>query len=88
MQYETKEIIKLLDSDTISALFRLYGITYDTIGIRMRMTRQAVTYKIKHDAFKDYEREIVLQLLQQHGLEISELILINKIINTAKNVAR
>jgi DNA-binding helix-hairpin-helix protein with protein kinase domain len=83
--YDNKQVIQLLDSSTISALFRLYGIQYDSIAFRLRQTRQAIVYKQKHDRWKDYEREIVFQLLQENGLEISYLVLINTMVHLQKN---
>ncbi|MFJ7729280.1 hypothetical protein ACIQXV_24545 [Neobacillus sp. NPDC097160] len=83
-QYHNAEVIKLLDAPTISALFRLYGINYDSIAFRLRQTRQAIVYKQKHDSWKPYERQLVYELLKQHGLESTELILINKMANTSK----
>ncbi|MFB5196154.1 hypothetical protein ACE198_14695 [Neobacillus sp. KR4-4] len=86
MNYDNNQIIQYLDSATISALFRVYGIKYDAIGMRLRCTRQNIVYKMKTDSWKDYERQMVLELLRQHGLETVELILINRMVNTSKNL--
>jgi hypothetical protein len=82
--YDNKEAIKLLDSPTIKALIAVYGIPYSAISLRLRQTRQALVYKFKHDSWKDYEREIVFQLLQERGLEYSYLVLIHTMMQLQK----
>ncbi|WP_413308815.1 hypothetical protein AA0X95_11045 [Bacillus sp. 1P10SD] len=78
------DILNLLDTATLSALFKLYNIKYSSIAVRLRCTKANITYKQQTDSWKDYELQIVLEILQQYGLEITELILINRMVNTAK----
>lgn len=85
-RYDKAELLKLLDADTIKALLRLYGIDYKKIAIRFDQTRPAIYYQLKNDSFKDYQRAIILDLFTQHGLEATELILINKMMTTMKKV--
>ncbi|MGE6488787.1 hypothetical protein [Paenisporosarcina sp. NPDC076898] len=85
-RYDKAELLKLLDADTIKALLRLYGIDYKKIAIRFGQTRPAIYYQLKNDSFKDYQREILLNLFIQNGLEAAELILINKLMTTMKKV--
>jgi hypothetical protein len=79
-----KQIIQLLTPATISALFRLYDTKYSVIAVRLRCTKANISYKQKSGSWKDWELQIVLEILQQQGLEIAELILINKLVTTSK----
>jgi hypothetical protein len=83
-RYDKTELLKLLDSATISAILRIYGITYKHLAIKLNCTRPNVSYHIKHDSFKGFEREVILDLFFQHGLEVVELMLINNMVKTAK----
>ena len=85
-RYDKAELLKLLDADTIKAIARLYGIDYKRIAIRFGLTRPAIHYQLKNNSFKDYQREIILDLFTQYGLEAAELILINKMMTTMKKV--
>ncbi|WP_066385483.1 hypothetical protein [Neobacillus mesonae] len=82
MKYDKAELLMLLDSATIKALLRLYGLGYKSIAVRFGVTRPAINYMLRHDSFKDYQRQILLDLFFQLGMEATELILINKMINT------
>jgi predicted XRE-type DNA-binding protein len=88
MHYKKAEVLKLLDAETITALLKIYNLKYENIAIRLHITRQAIVYKMRKDRWKDFEKEIVLDLLQQHGLEITELILINKMVTTSRKVKK
>lgn len=85
-KYDKAELLQLLDAETIKALLRLYGIDYKNIAIRFGQTRPAIYYQLKNDSFKDYQREIILNLFIQYGLEAAELILINKMMATMRKV--
>ena len=86
MKYEKNEVIQLLDASTITALLRIYNLKYKHIAGMFNVTRPAVTYMIKHDSFKDWQREKVLEMFQHQGLEIAELMLIHQMVNTSKKV--
>ena len=86
-KYNEGEILKLLDTDTLKALWRLYGINYQKIAFRLGVTRPAIFYKLEQNAFKPLEKKIILSMLLNHyGMEVTELIIINKMINSAKKV--
>ncbi len=87
-RYDKAELIKLLDADTLVALLKIYGITYKHLAIRLNVTRPAISYHVKNNSFKSHDLRIVLDLLFNHGLEVAELILINKMVNTARKVKR
>ncbi|AGK53179.1 hypothetical protein [Bacillus sp. 1NLA3E] len=82
--YNNKQVIQLLDNKTISALFRLYGIQYDSIAFKLRMTRQAIVYKQRTDSWKSYEREMVYQLLKENGCDDTFIILIHTMMQNKK----
>jgi ribosome-interacting GTPase 1 len=84
MNYDKTEMIKLLDAETISALLRIYNLKYKHIAIRFNCTKENIVYLMKHDRFKDYQREIILELFQLQGLEVTELILIHHMANKSK----
>ncbi|WNF35685.1 hypothetical protein RJD24_14650 [Bacillaceae bacterium IKA-2] len=82
VNYDKAKTLEMLDAVTISALVRVYGLKYDNIAIRMKCTRQNICYKQRTNSYTVYEKEIVWELLQQHGLDSTFLILINTMIKT------
>ena len=83
---EKSEIIRLLDAPTIVALLKIYDLHYKHVGIRLRCSRQNVSYLLKADSFKQYQREIILDLLLQHGLEASELVVVHHMTKKVKQL--
>jgi hypothetical protein len=85
-KYDKKEVLKLLDANTMKALLRLYGLDYKFLAVRLGCTRPNIHYHLKHDTFKDYQRENILELLFKQGLEVAELVIINQLVNKQKKV--
>jgi hypothetical protein len=88
VNYDTKEVVTLLDAPTISALFKIYDIGYKQVALRFRYSKANVTYKMKTDSWYLHERQMLLELFQQHGMEIVELMLINQMTNKAKKLKK
>jgi hypothetical protein len=85
MRYDKKELLQLLDAITISALLRLYGITYKQLAAHLFCTRQNLFYLLKNDKFKDWQREKIFKFLhERYGLEITELIVIHYMLKTKR----
>jgi hypothetical protein len=84
MNYDKSEAIRLLDAETISALLRIYNLKYKHLAVRFNCTKENIVYLIKHDRFKDYQREIILELFMQHGLDLTQLTLIHIMANQSK----
>ncbi|QFT88070.1 hypothetical protein FIU87_05405 [Bacillus sp. THAF10] len=82
--YDKSKLINLLDSATITALLRLYGLNYKHFAIRFNVTREAIHYRMKTDCWKAYERELILELFISHGLEMAELMLIHQMVTKRK----
>ena len=70
-------MLKLLDASTIVALLKIYNLSYRNLALLFRCSRQNIVYLIKHDRFSEYQRETVLDLFLQYGLEPSELVLVH-----------
>jgi hypothetical protein len=87
-RFDKTEVLKLLDKETILALLAIYGIRHKSLAARFHVSRPAISYLLKHDAFKPYQRELILNLLMDHGMELLELILVNRMVNTAKKVKK
>ncbi len=86
-RYDEASLCELLDTETMKAVFRLYGIEYKKIAVRLGISRQLIYYKLKQAAFKPHEKRKILNILmQQYGMEATELMLLSKMINTAKKV--
>ncbi|WP_409289633.1 hypothetical protein [Peribacillus sp. SCS-37] len=83
MKYSKEEVIKLLDAKTISVLLTIYGISYKHLAARFNISKPAISYHMKNDSFKAHERAMLLEIFVSQGLEILELILINKMMNTS-----
>ena len=83
---EKSEMMKLLDASTIAILLKIYGLKYKHVGLRLRCSRQNVGYLLKFDNFSPYQREIILELLLQHGLEASELVLVHHMTKKVKQL--
>ncbi|MFJ7994291.1 hypothetical protein ACIQY5_19210 [Peribacillus frigoritolerans] len=87
-KFDKTEVLKLLDKETILALLAIYGIRHRNLAARFNVSRPAISYLLKQDAFKPYQREVILNLLLDNGMELVELILVNKMVNTAKKVKK
>lgn len=85
-RFDKTEVLKLLDKETILVLLAIYGIRHRNLAALFNVTRPAISYLIKHDAFKPYQREVILNLLLDNGMELLELMLVNKMVTTAKKV--
>lgn len=70
-------MLKLLDATTIVALLKIYDLHYKHVAIRLNCTRQNITHLVKADSFSPYQRELILELLLQYGLEATELALVH-----------
>lgn len=70
----------MLDPATIKALINIYSLSLKHLAARLNMTPQAVFYLLKNERLKDYQKEIILILFQDHGLETAELILLHTMI--------
>lgn len=80
-QYKKESLIDLLDPITIKAVSSLYQIRLKHIAIRLNVTKQAVKYHLDRSSFQDWQKEVILHLFMDHGLEAAELILIHTISN-------
>jgi transcriptional regulator with XRE-family HTH domain len=78
--YKRDSLLDLLDPDTIKALKNIYGLSLKHLAARLNMTPQAVFYLLKNDRLKEYQKEIILSLFQDHGLESAELIVLHTMI--------
>ncbi|WNS82223.1 hypothetical protein RRU94_15910 [Domibacillus sp. DTU_2020_1001157_1_SI_ALB_TIR_016] len=81
VKYNKKSLIKLLDPATITALNNTYKPSLGNLAARLNRAPQNVFYYLENDSFKGYQKEIILDLLLDHCLEGTELILINSIVN-------
>jgi hypothetical protein len=88
LKYEKSEVLKMLDSDTVTCLLKVYNLTYQHIAIRLRCTRQNVLYLLKSGNMKDYQKDIILDIFTSYGMEIAELMLIHQMTSTAKNLRK
>lgn len=79
-------MMPLLNAPTIVALLKIYDLNYKHVGIRLRCSRQNVGYLLKADSFKQYQREIILDLLLQHGLEATELVVVHHMTKKVKQL--
>ncbi|WP_413299712.1 hypothetical protein AA0X95_16600 [Bacillus sp. 1P10SD] len=86
MKYEKHEVLKMLDSDTISALLKIYGLTYQHLALPLRCTRQNVLYLLKSGNMKDYQKAIILDIFTSYGMETAELMLIHQMTSKAKKL--
>ncbi|WP_430789470.1 hypothetical protein VBD025_03930 [Virgibacillus flavescens] len=86
MKYDKKEVLQLLDADTIIALLKVVNLKYKHVAGRLNISRQAIVYLMKHDAYKDWQKEIILEMLLQHGCEVAEIMLVHQMVNKAKKV--
>lgn len=82
MKYNKAELLKLMDAPTITALLRIYDIKYPTLAFKFSCSRQNIVYLMKHDAFKEYQRQALYELFKSYGMEDLELILLHNM--TAK----
>ncbi|MBN3556054.1 hypothetical protein JYA63_17375 [Fictibacillus nanhaiensis] len=84
--YSKHTILELLDPVTIKAVTALYQLRLKHIGYRLNCTPQAVKYNLDNDSFKQWQKEKILDLFMDHGIEVAELILINSMaIKKGKN---
>lgn len=74
----------MINSDTVPALMKIYDVTYQQLSLHFRMTKQGVIYLVHHDRLKEYQKEIVLDVFLQLGLETAELMLIHQMTYKAK----
>lgn len=70
-----------MDNKTLSALFKIYSLSYRTIGFRLRYTSQNVTYKQRTDSWKDYEKDVLLTMLEERGCNHTFIALIHTMVN-------
>ncbi|MFE4352459.1 hypothetical protein [Peribacillus butanolivorans] len=77
-------LLDLLDSQTITALKQIYGITLRHLAARLDLTPQAIHYGLKNSTLKAYQKMAIYQAFKDRGLEISELILIHTMLNKGK----
>jgi hypothetical protein len=85
-KYDKAEVLKMINQANVSALMRIYGITYQHLANRLRFTKQNVMYLLKAGTMKDYQKEIILEIFLQRGLEITELIFINHLTSKSKRL--
>lgn len=83
---DKSEMLKLLDSHTISALLKIYNLKYKHIAVRLHCTKQNIVSMMKTDRFTESQRRTVLDLFLQHGLEATELVLIYHMTNKLRKV--
>jgi hypothetical protein len=80
--YNKNLLIDLLDPSTIKALMSIYQIRLKHIAVRLNgVSKQAVKYHLDRGSFKAWQKEVILDLFIDHGLEAAELILINTMTN-------
>ena len=70
-------MLSLLDAKTIAALLKIYNLPYRHLALIFRCTRQNIVYLLKYDRFSEYQREVVLDVFLEYGLEPSELVLVH-----------
>jgi hypothetical protein len=78
--YKKDSLNDLLDPATIKALKNIYGLGLKHLAARLNITPQVIFYLLKNDWIKDYQKEAILQLFQDHGLEAAELIVLHTIL--------
>jgi hypothetical protein len=83
-KYDKAEVLKMVNHANVSALMKIYGITYQHLANRLRFTKQNVLYLLKADSMKEYQKEIILEIFISHGLEVCELIFINQLTSKSK----
>jgi hypothetical protein len=83
-KYDKAEVLKMVNHANVSALMKIYGITYQHLANRLRFTKQNVLYLLKADSMKEYQKEIVLEVFLRLGLEITELMFINQLTSKSK----
>ncbi|WP_078408728.1 hypothetical protein [Priestia abyssalis] len=76
-----KDVLELLDSPTISALLKIYDIQYSALAFKFHCSKQNIVYLMKHDAFKDYQRQLIYELFKSYGMEDLELFLIHHLLH-------
>jgi hypothetical protein len=81
MKAHSKQLIDLLDPNTIKALQSIYQIRLKHIAVRLNCTKQNVKYHLDNGSFKDWQKEVIYELLLENGLDQTELILVNSIAN-------
>lgn len=69
--------LQMLDPPTITALLKIYNLSYKNLALLLRCTRQNIVYLLKNERLSEYQTEIILELFKQHGLEDTELVLIH-----------
>lgn len=74
---DKKTQLQLLNPTTIIALLKIYNLSYKNLALLLRCTRQNIVYLLKNERLSDYQKELILELLLQHGLEPTELVLIH-----------
>jgi hypothetical protein len=88
LKYEKSQLLKMMDSDTVTCLLKVYNLTYQHIALRLRCTRQNVLYLLKSGNMKDYQKEIILEIFVSHGMEKAELMLIYQMVTKSKKLKR
>jgi hypothetical protein len=88
LQYEKSEVLKMLDSDTISCLLKVYNLTYQHLAIPLRCTRQNILYLLKSGNMRGYQKEIILGIFTSYGMETAELMLIHQMTSKAKKLRK
>jgi hypothetical protein len=86
LEYDKFEVLKMLDSDTVTCLLKVYNLTYQHVAIRLRCTRQNVLYLLKSGNMKDYQKDIILDIFTSYGMEIAELLLIHQMTSKARKL--
>jgi hypothetical protein len=84
MNYDSKEIVTLLDAPTISALFKIYDIGYRVMALRLRCSKANITYKMRTDSWYQHERQMLYDLFKSHGCDDTFIILLNTMVNKQK----
>lgn len=88
MNYEKKAFLQLLDPQTIQSMMRIYRINLKHIAGRLGISRQGTHYLLKEDRLKDYQKEIILQLLTDYGAEYLEILLIHTMIHKQRKIKK
>jgi hypothetical protein len=83
-KYDKASVLKMINQENVSALMKIYGITYQHLANRLRFTKQNVMYLLKAGTMKEYQKEIILEIFISHGLEITELMFINHLTSKSK----
>jgi hypothetical protein len=84
LEYEKIEVLKMLDAETISALLKIYDLTYQQLALQLRCTRANVHYLLKNGNMKDYQKAIILDIFTDLGMETAELMLVHQMTSKAK----